>query len=456
MILKKNLSQRVLDFLIVNKTAMFRGEYRDSPMSLCTYQYAPPGSAYWMSKLSAPLNLPKIPTTETIVSLYEYQKEVFDKMNGARAGLIKAPTGSGKSVVITAMAESWEGKTLILLHNTELCTQQVEVIEKFSGKKSGIYYSKEKSIKDITCVTYASFRAHPELFADFDQMLVDECDMIMTSKLRKLINAHGAIRKVGFTATDKKTDYDVQKLLKKGASGQKYKSVVYRAKDDPEYINAVVKYWGYKVEMKSTQRKYALKNVYIGETKNDYSSMEYEVIDESTGVVMDSVPVTSKNWIQYRDCLDNSLELIAEKANFILSTFDPKVASIAFFDRVEECQRMCTFLKTKKDIDCHLMYGKTKKKDRLSIKNSVEKNGGLIIAHPTLVGRGWDLPRLKRGYVLCPIADQTTTEQLIGRMAREWMGESGEIFDLKIKGLNSQFKQRTDLYKSKKLKIIKL
>jgi len=125
-------------------------------------------------------------------------------------GIVIAPTGSGKSILIAKIAEylTKKGKVLILAHRKELLQQNKE---KFSDKSQvGIVSAglKEKDFdKQITIAgvqTLSTDASLPQL-KDIDYIICDECHLIPNNQevgtYWKIINHFGA-RVIGFTATD--------------------------------------------------------------------------------------------------------------------------------------------------------------------------------------------------------------------------------------------------------------
>lgn len=135
------------------------------------------------------------------------------------------PTGSGKSLVISEVAKRW-GNVLVLTLSKELCKQDYDEMAE-QGVKASVYSASwnRKEVGDITVATIMSAYKHPQLFAEADVVLIDECDMVnpadINTTFMKLIIAINKVKKagggrikiVGLTATSFR---NVQKVRKQG------------------------------------------------------------------------------------------------------------------------------------------------------------------------------------------------------------------------------------------------
>lgn len=122
--------------------------------------------------------------------------------------IVALPTGAGKSYCIADFIE-WacerKAKVLVLSHVWEILDQNTRSIETYTGRKVSVYSASagRKEIGDITVAGIQSAYRHPELFADFDFIVIDECHRISydpNSMYRKLLEVLSAIV-IGFTAT---------------------------------------------------------------------------------------------------------------------------------------------------------------------------------------------------------------------------------------------------------------
>lgn len=130
------------------------------------------------------------------------------KHKGKKNPIVALPTGAGKSYCIADFvlwAVRNSKKVLVVSHVWEIISQNAKSIEKFTGFDVGIYSAKANryEVKPVTAASIQSIYRKPELFKDFDYIIVDECHRIsydensMYRKLRAVLSAPW----IGYTAT---------------------------------------------------------------------------------------------------------------------------------------------------------------------------------------------------------------------------------------------------------------
>lgn len=152
-----------------------------------------------------------------MIKLRPYQAEaisaVFKYFYSGNKGnpLVVAPTGSGKSVMISGLCntvqEKWPGqKILVISHVKEILDQNYIALKKhLKNTEIGLYSSglKSKTIKNITIAGIQSIYNKPELFDQFNIIIVDEAHTIPHKKNGMYHRFFSQVRKpvIGFTAT---------------------------------------------------------------------------------------------------------------------------------------------------------------------------------------------------------------------------------------------------------------
>lgn len=125
-----------------------------------------------------------------------YQKECVDALfdfvankdeNAGKHPIGVVPTAGGKTFILCLFIDKWvtafpNSNILILSHVEEILEQDAEAIKEYFGIEPGIYSSGlgKKEIKKITVAGIQSIHRKPELFSDFDIIIIDECHLVPT------------------------------------------------------------------------------------------------------------------------------------------------------------------------------------------------------------------------------------------------------------------------------------
>ncbi len=151
-----------------------------------------------------------------------YQQEAVRKMlrrkNQDGNELVVIATGGGKSLVIAELAHQLGKPVLILQPSKELLEQNVNKMLSYVSKDEiGIFSASMNShtINTFTFATIGSIYKKPELFAHFDTVILDECDLLSSkdqdSMYMKFFSQVGHPKVYGLTATPFRMDTFVRK-----------------------------------------------------------------------------------------------------------------------------------------------------------------------------------------------------------------------------------------------------
>lgn len=138
--------------------------------------------------------------TEAIGAGVDFFTDPKKKYNGLEI----LPTGSGKSIVIAGIAKDLPGKSVILQPSKEILEQNFQKFISY-GFRAGIYSASAglRHIDDVTFATIGSIVKKPHLFANFKNIIVDECHLVNPEEgmYHSFIKSlHGA-KVLGLTAT---------------------------------------------------------------------------------------------------------------------------------------------------------------------------------------------------------------------------------------------------------------
>lgn len=149
--------------------------------------------------------------------LRPYQETTVNKMlwgiTLAGNGLVSIPTGGGKTHIISEFVNRLGKPVLILVPSKELLEQDLEKLSRVvDPSEIGVFSAsmKSKEVKRYTLATIQSAYKHPELFAHYDVVIIDEADLVNPKSLDGMYNsffkAIGNPRIIGLTATPFRMD----------------------------------------------------------------------------------------------------------------------------------------------------------------------------------------------------------------------------------------------------------
>ena len=124
------------------------------------------------------------------------------------AGLITATMGAGKSIAIALLCAGWDGRVVVTTPTIALTEQLRGTIASVCAETIGAYYTHDRRIERVTVCCLASVeRLAGEWVADGDTLLIcDEAHRTERASVKVLVEALGAARRVGFSATPYQAD----------------------------------------------------------------------------------------------------------------------------------------------------------------------------------------------------------------------------------------------------------
>jgi|SRR5882757_1164604 len=152
-----------------------------------------------------------------------YQNQAVEKglraLRGKSNDVIVAPCGSGKSLIISMLAQELNEPTLILQPSKEILKQNYEKLLSYGVNDVAMYSAsvKKKEIDKFTYATIGSIYTKPELFKHFNYVLIDEAHLYNAKNKDAMYNsffrAIGNPKVLGLTASPYRM---VQKYYKDG------------------------------------------------------------------------------------------------------------------------------------------------------------------------------------------------------------------------------------------------
>lgn len=148
------------------------------------------------------------------VKLREYQENVTVALKDKTVGVVSAPTGSGKTVMMAALIAQKKQKTLVLVNTKELANQFKESLLRFTNltdENVSVISTTKKELKPITiCLLQQYYRLPEETQKEFSEyfgmVLTDEVHIVGADTYFSVLDSIPAKYKFGFTATPKRGD----------------------------------------------------------------------------------------------------------------------------------------------------------------------------------------------------------------------------------------------------------
>ena len=157
------------------------------------------------------------------IKLREYQRECLETVlsefkAGVTRQLITLPTGSGKTVVMAAIAKEINKRTLILAHREELISQTIDKFQLFwPGVSIGVCMAERDEVDCHVVVGSVQSCCRPKRLErlkaqGFDVLLIDESHHAVSDSYQSIINSLGFVAGnagrllIGVTATPHRSD----------------------------------------------------------------------------------------------------------------------------------------------------------------------------------------------------------------------------------------------------------
>lgn len=322
------------------------------------------------------------------MELRPYQQESKDAVIGQwNAGIKKTllvlPTGTGKTIVFSKIAEDCVSKgdrVLILAHRGELLHQASDKI----AKSTGLYCATEKAEQSclgswfrivVGSVQTMMREKRLKLFERdyFDTIIIDEAHHCVSDSYMKVLNHFSNAKVLGVTATPDRGD---MKNL-----GQVFESLAY------EYTLPKAIREGYLCPIKAQTIPITLDLSTVGVQTGDFKAGDLGT------------------------ALDPYLEQIA--IEMVNSCSDRK--TVVFLPLVKTSQKFCEIL-NQHGFRAAEVNGESK--DREQILKDFDENKYNVLCNSMLLTEGWDSPAVDCVVVLRPTKVRSLYAQMVGRGTR--------------------------------------
>ena len=322
------------------------------------------------------------------MELRKYQQESINSIqeewnNGRKRTLLVLPTGCGKTVVFTKLAEEMvkQGKrVLILAHRTELLEQASDKLFKITGLKTALEKADSTAIGSWYRVSVGSVQTlqrdkrlnqFPKDY--WDVIIVDEAHHILSDGYMKVMKYFDVANVLGVTATPDRSD--MRNL------GSYFDSLAY----EYSLVQAIQEGYLSKIKALTIPLSLDLSNVSM-------SAGDFKASDVGTA-------------------LDPYLEQIADE--MVKQCAGRK--TVVFLPLVKTSQKFRDILNSK-GFKAAEVNGESK--DRAEVLEDFEKDRYNVLCNSMLLTEGWDCPSVDCVVVLRPTKVRALYSQMVGRGTR--------------------------------------
>ena len=354
-------------------------------------------------------------------------------------GILHAATAFGKTVVSSAIIAQKKINTLIILESSALIEQWKEALEKFLNIHEGLptYETKTGRVRKRKSLIGTLQGAHDSMTGIIDIAMAGS--LCKKGKYHKMMNEYGLVLIDECHHSASETIANVLKEVK-----AKY---VYGVTATPKR--------GDGLEKINYMLIGPIRYSYTAKEKAKEQGIQHLVYPRFTrtvpprGVITDKMhPNEAYEIIHNNDVRDE--QIIEDVKNCVAAGRTPVVLS-RYKDHSEK------FYERLKGYADHvfLMTGNNSKKEHRKIleqMHQVDKNESLIlIATGSLVGEGFDFPRLDTLFMATPVSFRGVVEQYAGRLNRDYAGKENVIIydyvDNHIPMFNNMYMKRLKAYK---------
>ena len=350
------------------------------------------------------------------IILRDYQKAASDKAvaffkdkNKKSNGVMVLPTGAGKSIVIADIAHRLNDYVLIFCPSREIVEQNFKKLCSYGILDCSIYSASfnSKEISRITFATIGSVKSHPELFAHFKNIIVDECHLVnpIEGMYKDFFDAVKC-KVLGLTATPYRlsSSRDFGSMLK------------FITRTKPHVFSEVI----YHVQVSTLlDMGYLSKVNYYPMNPIGWNELNLKI--NTTGA----------------DYTDKSVQKEYERIDFysyivhiVQRLMNPKAGGkrkgILVFTRfLKETERLTMSIP-----GCVIVSGDTPKKERERILEMFKVGEIPVVANVGVLTTGFDYPELDTVVMARPTMSLAMYYQIVGRCIRPYKGKTAWFVDL--------------------------
>ncbi len=371
--------------------------------------------------------------------LREEQKPALEEMLKYDNGILHAATAFGKTVVCSAIIARKKVNTLILLESSALIEQWQDALQKFLiiNEELPTYETKTGRIRTRKSIVGRLHGAHDSMTGIVDIAMVGSLNK--KGEYHKLLNEYGMVIVDECHHAAAKTIADVLKEVK-----AKY---VYGVTATPKRTDGLEKI-NYML-LGPIRYSYTAKEKAAAQGVAHYVYPRFTRTVAPRGVITDKIhPNTAYDIIHGNTARDEQIihdvKLCVEQGRtpVVLSRY--KDHSETLYARLKEYAD-----------NVFLMTGKNSKREHKKIleqlRNVSDNESIILVATGSLIGEGFDYPRLDTLFMAMPVSARNIVEQYAGRLNRDYEGKTEVIVydyvDCHIPMFDNMYAKRLKAYK---------
>ncbi len=346
--------------------------------------------------------------------LRPYQRDASDAAVNAFAskttGIIIAPTGSGKSLIIADIASRLDCPLLIFQPSKEILEQNYGKLRSY-GYTDCAVYSASMNCKKMAKVTYATIGSvmnHVQDFDVFTKVIVDECHLTNAKGGQYEAFIHRRERTVvGLTATPYRLGQSMDGAILK-----------FLTRTRPRIFTKVLFYCqitdllskGYLADLRYYDlTTIDLRNVRSNSTGADFDERSLIAEYERSGF--------------YDKLLHTTLRVSNPKSGI------PRKGILVFTRFTKEAESLVSRLRVF-GIRAAIVTGETPKREREALLADFKAGKIGVIANVGVLTTGFDYPELDTVILARPTKSLALYYQMVGRIIRPFAGKDGWVIDL--------------------------
>jgi superfamily II DNA or RNA helicase len=322
-------------------------------------------------------------------TLRPYQEKAVNAALARDFGVIEAATGSGKTIIATALIALRSQPCLILIHTKELLYQWRDRLKEFLHIDPGLIGDGHFSTEPITIGLIHTVKKHLSALPNhFGHIIIDEAHRTPSTMFTEIITEFDCKYMLGLTATPFRRD-GLTELIHCYIG-----DLVHRVS------NQELDEYGAVLKPRIIQRDTSFSYTYQG----NYQSLMAALTSDDA---------------RNRQIAD---DVVAE-------TRSGSGTALVVSDRVAHCEILTSLIK-ERGIDVATLTGKVSGEERSNIVQAVQSEKlKVLVATIQLIGEGFDCSGLTSLFLSTPIKFSGRLTQVIGRILRPAKGKQPTVYD---------------------------